>query len=164
LIKKLKYIYDFMKALKYDSLQQYKKALTYLEKQNGFVADNEMMWPEYYILRGEIRARIGNTNQALEDFHKAIDILDTTNYVNNDEKNYLKYYILKWLEYLSNNNRVEEYGEILQNGDEMNIENVRYSFKTNFDITSFLAEDIEHGTVHGHEKEFLYSSSPRENA
>lgn len=126
-----------MKALKMDEKKKYDKSIEILKKYDDFIKKNKLKFPDYYILLGESYARLGKYSDAEREFQIAIEILNITNYLNQDEKCYLKKYIYQWLKYLTlkynNTLAVKKYNENM-GAQTYNIEHVRGSFQINFII------------------------------
>ena len=134
-LKKIKYPFAFIKALKMDEQKKYGKTIEILEPYKDFIENNKDNFPDYYILLGEAYARLGKHLISQKEFEVALNILSGTSLLNQDERAYLKKYIYNWLKYLALNYNhslaIEEYKKNINNLF-YNEAKIRHSFKINF--------------------------------
>jgi len=140
ILSKIKYPFAFMKALSMQEKGEYENSIKLLNKYEGFVNNNQEKFPDYFLILAEAYARIKKYKEADVKFKKALEVLEKSSYLTQDEKNYLKKYIYNWLIYLSSIYKhtllLEKYKNIIENlsYDESKIRN---SLKINFDIDIF---------------------------
>ena len=92
-LTKIKLAIAFQLSLTYREKHQYQKIINRLEKYRFFV-DNTISYhfSEYYILLGEAYSKLTNYKIAEGYLFNALEHIEKETKLNNDEKNYLKYY------------------------------------------------------------------------
>ena len=132
--KKIKYVIDVNKAFSKNEEREYKYSLSLLEKQKDFANKNKMNIPDFFILYAENLAMLKRYKESENYLTEAIGALEATTVFNSDEINYLKAYIISWINFLKsykqiNNNKFEE---LVNSEFEFDLDNVRKSLKINF--------------------------------
>ena len=107
LLTKIKLAIAFQVSLNYKENHQYQKIIDRLEKYRFFV-DNKISYSftEYYILLGEAYYKVTNYKISEGYLLNALEHIEKETKLNEDEKNYLKYYTYGRL-YLVYNNLYE---------------------------------------------------------
>ena len=134
--KKIKYAIDFNKAFSENGKKKYKQSLTLLEKHIKLVSKYKTNAPDYYILYAENLAMLKSFEESEKYFLEAMIILEETTIFNNDEINYLKAYIISWIQFLKNDKHFKDYKfkELINSEFEFDLANVRKSLQINFPL------------------------------
>jgi hypothetical protein len=135
-----------MKAHKLYELEKFEEANDVLSGLEGVQKHMDTILPDYLILQGEIAYKLNDINNAADKFAKFLEKVPDMP-LNNDERKYLIFYVLEWLNHLSS---LEGYKKVSSGNigniekrigmtSEINLENVSKSLKdyfpTNFDQT-----------------------------
>ena len=135
-LKKIKYAIDLNKAFSENGKKKYKQSLTLLEKHRELVSKYKINTPDYYILYAENLAMLKRLEESEENFLEAMKILEETTIFNNNEINYLKAYVISWIQFLKNDKHFKNYKfkELINSEFEFDLGNVRKSLQINFPL------------------------------
>ena len=135
-LKKIKYAIDLNKAFSENGKRKYKQSLELLEKHKKLASKYKINIPDYYILYAENLAMLKSFKESEEYFLEAMRILEETTIFNNDEINYLKAYIISWIQFLKNDKYFKDYKlkELVDSEFEFDLANVRKSLQINFPL------------------------------
>jgi len=95
---KIKFSFAYKKAFDYDQEKEYQKIIDTLENYRTLIDEKPDAFPDYYILLGEAYFRLTNYHLAEGLFLKALEVLETTKKLNENETAYLKLYTYRWLQ------------------------------------------------------------------
>ncbi len=135
--KKIKYAIDINKAFSLYEKGEYKKSFAILLKHKDLANKYKINMPEYFIFFAANLTMLKKFKESEKYFLEAINILEETTIFNNDERNYLKAYIIYWIKYLKNyiHFKNNEFFEKLINSElEFDLYNVRKSLQINFPL------------------------------
>ena len=135
-LNKIKYALDVNKAFSFYEKKEYEKSLSLLEKHKNLANKYKMNTPEYFIFYAANLAMLKSFKESEEYFLEAVRILEETTIFNNDEINYLKAYIISWIQFLKNDNYFKDYKfkELINSEFEFDLANVRKSLQINFPL------------------------------
>ena len=100
-LKKTKATFQIMKAHSLYEEGAYYKAIDKLNSINGKCPDFKNIVPDYYILLGQLYYEIKKVELSAEIFFEALNTIENTYTLNEDEKKYLVLYVFQWLDFLS---------------------------------------------------------------
>ena len=80
------------------------EAINALCSINEKYPDSKNILPDYYILLGQLYYKIKEIELSEENFFQALNTIENTYTLNEDEKKYLMLYVFQWLDFLSHQN------------------------------------------------------------
>lgn len=139
---KIKFVFQYLKALKYAEKGEYQKVINTLEKYRSFLDKNMTnKFSEYYILLGKSYYEVLNYRLAEGYLLSAINHINLEKKLNNDEKKYLNYYTYSFLyfTYLKLYDEIKA-SQSLKIVKQINYEdkNIRISFLAHFQINTII--------------------------
>ena len=135
-LKKIKYAIDFNKAFLDNGKKKYENSLLLLEKHRNLAFKYRNNIPDYFILYAENLAMLKRLKESEKYFLEAMKILEETTIFNNDEINYLKSYLISWIQFLKNDKYFKSYKfkKLVNSEFEFDLGNVRKSLQINFPL------------------------------
>ena len=122
--------YYWVRALRSSSLEDYEIAWSYLEKcEKYYIKDFE-----FYLLKGFLCLALYKPSECIRFCSKAIELIASSNKINEDEKNYLYSYAVYLTEkaFEISNISGQMPDELTKNLKVYNLNNVRKAYKSNF--------------------------------
>ncbi len=102
--KKTKASLQIMKAHSLFEQGAFHEAINALYSINEKYPDFKSILPDYYILLGQLYYKIKEIELSEENFFQALNTIENTYTLNEDEKKYLMLYVFQWLDFLSHQN------------------------------------------------------------